>query len=95
MKYLKYYISTITLIAAFLICFLGESYPTIFFISFSLFIILGDIIIKENLKEQKFSHIFLLNFPMYLNFLILLLIVLCSLFVLSNTAENNFSNIFP
>ena len=93
MKYLKYYISTITLIVAFLICFLGESYPTIFFISFSLFIILGDIIIKENLKEQKFSHIFLLNFPMYLNFLILLLIVLCSIFVLSNTAENNFSNI--
>ena len=41
MKYLKYYISTITLFAAMYVCTLGTYYPTIFFIGFSLFIILA------------------------------------------------------
>ena len=92
-KYLKYYISTVTLIASFLICFLGEFYPTAFFIGFSLFIILGDVIMKEDVKKQKFSHIFLLNLPMYINFPILFFIVLCSVFVLGNSNDNSFSNI--
>ena len=92
MKYLKYYTSTLTLIASFLICFLGEFYPTAFFVGFSLFIILGDVIIKEDVEIKKFSHVFLLNFPMYLNLFILFFIVLCSVFVLSNAGENIFSN---
>ena len=51
MKYLKYYTSTLTLIASFLICFLGEYYPTAFFVGFSLFIILGDVILKEDVEK--------------------------------------------
>ena len=93
MKYLKYYIATITLILAFFLIFLGEYYPTIFFIGFSLFIIIGDMVVKEDVKEESFSHTILLNLPMYLNFGILMLVVLCSIFVLSGNEQNNFSKL--
>ena len=72
MKYLKYYISTITLIIAFHVCFLGEYFPTVFFCCFSLFIILGDLIVNEDSAEQNYSKPYLLDFPMYLNFPLLL-----------------------
>jgi len=92
MKYLKYYISTLTLILAIHICFLGEYYPTIFFMGFSLFIILGDLILKEDSAEEKYSKFYLLDLPMYLNFSLLTIIVLIAVFVLSNVPANAFAN---
>ena len=91
MKYLKYYISTLTLIASFLICFLGEFYPTAFCRVFLIYYV-RRYDCKEDVEIKKFSHVFLLNFPMYLNLFILFFIVLCSVFVLSNAGENIFSN---
>tara|TARA_B100000579_G_C22816338_1_gene848048 strand:+ start:389 stop:1552 length:1164 start_codon:yes stop_codon:yes gene_type:complete len=93
MKYLKYYISTTTLIIAFHICFLGQYYPTVFFCCFSLFIILGDMIVKEDSEEQNYSKPYLLDFPMYLNFPLLTIILLISTFVLSDAPQNAFTNI--
>ena len=90
MKYLKYYISTFTLIVAICTCFLGENYPTIFFIGFSLFIIIGDIIVKKDDVEQEYSKPYLLDIPMYLNFFLLSIIVFSSVFVLSDAAPGAF-----
>ena len=92
MKYLKYYISTFTLIMAIHICFLGEHYPTIFFIGFSLFIILGDIIMKKDHAEQEYSKPYLLDLPMYLNFFLLIFIVFISVFFLSDAVPGMFVN---
>ena len=93
MKYLKYYISTITLIIAFHVCFLGEYYPTIFFFCFSLFIILGDLVVSEDSIEQQYSKLYLLNLPMYLNFPLLTIILLISAFMLGDNPQNAFTNI--
>ena len=93
MKYLKYYISTITLIIAFHVCFLGEYYPTIFFFCFSLFIILGDLVVREDSAEQQYSKLYLLNLPMYLNFPLLTIILLISAFMLGDVPQNAFTNI--
>jgi len=92
MKYLKYYISTLTLITAIHACFLGEYYPTLFFVGFSLFIILGDMILREDSEEQRYAHTFLLDLPMYLNFIILTIIILMSVFVLSSAPTGLFAN---
>ena len=92
MKYLKYYISTLTLIIAVHICFLGEYYPMFFFVGFSLFIILGDLMLKEDSTETRYSKLYLLNLPMYLNFPLLTIIVLITVFVLGDAPSDTFIN---
>ena len=68
MRYLKYYISPLTLVLALYTCTLGSLYPTAFFVGFSLFIILGDIIIKEDLVEASHQNQFILNLPIEFNY---------------------------
>jgi len=94
MKYAKYYISTITLLAAIYICPRGEYYPTVFFIGFSLFIILGDMFIKEDDSERDYTNTFFLNLPMYINFPLLLILVMISVFILGEGQSNIFSELF-
>ena len=84
MKYLKYYISTLTLLIAIYVCSLGAFYPTIFFVCFSLFIILGDIIFKKDSIEGNYKYPLLLNLPMYINFPLLLFLVFMTVFSLGN-----------
>ena len=84
MKYLKYYISTLTLFIAIYVCSLGKFYPTIFFVCFSLFIILGDILFKKDTIEGNYKYPLLLNLPMYINFPLLLFLVFMTVFVLGN-----------
>ncbi len=90
LRYLKYYISTLTLILAIQICFIGEYYPTIFFICFSLFIILGDMILKQDSSEEKYSNEFLLNFPMYVNYPLLTLVLFLTISSFNSSSNNIF-----
>ena len=85
MRYLKYYISPLTLVLALYTCTLGSLYPTAFFVGFSLFIILGDIIIKEDLVEASHQNQFILNLPIYLNLPLILLLAFMTVFVLSSS----------
>jgi len=91
MKYLKYYISTVTIISAIYSCTLGAYSPTIFFIGFSFFIIIGDMFIGEDLSEQNYSFPFLLNLPIYINFSFLILFVLITVYMLGSESSNIFS----
>ena len=84
MQYLKYYISPLTLVLALYTCTLGPLYPTAFFIGISLFIILGDIMIKEDSMEASNQNQFILNLPMYINLPLILLLVFMTVFVISN-----------
>ncbi len=84
MKYLKYYISPATIIIAVYVSSLGTFYPTVFFIGFSLFIILGDIMIKDDSAEEDYNNVFLLNLPIYINFPLVLVLVYLTVFVLSS-----------
>ncbi|MFL3051769.1 MAG: alkane 1-monooxygenase [Candidatus Neomarinimicrobiota bacterium] len=87
MKYLKYFISPATLVVALFFILKGAYYPTAFLIGFSLFIILGDYFIKENLLEQLYKYPFLLNLPMYLNLPLLFVFISVSIFSLSNESS--------
>ena len=93
MKYFKYYISPITIILAIYACSLGSYYPTLFFIGFSLFIILGDIFVKKDANEDQYSHVYLLDLPMYINFPLLMILITITVFVLSNEPSNAFANV--
>ena len=86
MKYLKYYISPITIILAIYKCSSGAYHSTLFFIGFSLFIILGDIFVKEDANEDQYSHV-------YINFPLLMILVAITVFVLSNDPSIAFSDI--
>ena len=87
MKYLKYFISPATLVIALFFILKGAYYPTAFLIGFSLFIILGDYFIKENLLEQLYKYPFILNLPMYLNLPLLFVFISVSIFSLSNESS--------
>ncbi len=93
MKYLKYYISTLTLLLGILTCFRGEYYPSIFFLCFSLFIILGDMVLSEDKSEKSYSYPFLLNLPMYINFFLLIGIVFMAVSVLVDTPSHAFNSL--
>ena len=91
MKYLKYYISTLTLVVAIYVCTLGTNFPTIFFIGFSMFIILGDILLSHDDHERTYKNKFLLNLPMYINLPLLLLLLFIVVFILGENSSNAFS----
>ena len=92
MKYLKYYISTLTLVVAIYVCTLGTNFPTIFFIGFSIFIILGDILLSHDDHERTYKNTFLLNLPMYINLPLLLLFLFIVVFILGENSSNAFSS---
>lgn len=77
-KYLKYYISTLTLILAIYLITQGSYYPTFFFIGFSLFIILGDYLIQEDDIKDSYSFPVMLNLPIYINFIFLFIFIIIS-----------------
>ena len=93
MKYLKYYISPITIVLAIYTCSSGAYHSTLFFIGFSLFIILGDIFVREDANEDQYSHVYLLDLPMYINFPLLMILVAITVFVLSNDPSIAFADI--
>ena len=88
-KYLRYYISTLTLILGIYLCLAVQNGPTILFLGFSLLIILGDILISEEDAEFEYSYPFLLNLPMYINLPLLVLFLSMTISLLSQSASQN------
>ena len=86
MKYLRYYISSVTLCVGLYLCLAVQHGPTILFLGFSLLIILGDLIIKEEDSRFSYSFPFLLNLPMYINLPLLILFLLVTIGLLSQSA---------
>ena len=86
MKYLRYYISTLTLCVGLYLCLAVQHGPTILFLGFSLLIILGELIIKEEDSRFSYSFPFLLNLPMYINLPLLILFLLVTTGLLSQSA---------
>ena len=84
LKYLKYYIPGLTSILFIVILLMGENYPTYFLIGFSLFIIVGDIILPRDKEIEKFSYPSLLNLSIYINLPILFIVVLLVVSIFSH-----------
>ena len=84
MKYLKYYLSTLLIICAIIIIPLGTYYPTMFFIAYSLFIMLGDLFLPQDLSTQKYNYRRIVNLPIYINLFFLLIFIIEILFITGN-----------
>ena len=54
LKYLKYFLPSITAIAFIKVILMGEWYPTVFLINFSLLLIFGDLIMPRDTKFKIF-----------------------------------------
>ena len=93
-KYLKYFTPTFFLILSIYMCSIGSYYPTIFFVSFSLLVILGDIILGKDENVEKFSYPGILNFSLYLNLPFLFILVFLVIFIFSNHNPSWLINIF-
>ena len=86
MKYLRYYISTLTLIIGLFLCLGVQNGPTILFVGFSLLIIIGDILLKEEDSRFNYSFPFFLNLPMYINLPLLILFLIVTITLFSQSA---------
>ena len=86
MKYLRYYISTLTLIIGLFLCLGVQNGPAILFVGFSLLIIVGDILLKEEDSRFNYSFPLFLNLPMYINLPLLILFLLVTISLLSQSA---------
>ncbi|MBL52149.1 MAG: hypothetical protein CMG57_09355 [Candidatus Marinimicrobia bacterium] len=87
LKYLKYYIPGITSILFILILLMGENYPTYFLIGFSIFLIIGDLILPRDKEIQKFSYPILLNLSIYINLPIIFILVLLIVSIFSHNVS--------
>ena len=65
-----------------------------FFISFSLFIILGDLFLKKDIYFQKYSYPRLINFPIYINFPLLIIYIIQVTIVFGNQENIWLINVF-
>ena len=92
-KYLKYFISPLTLFLSIYICSMGNYYPTIFLVTFSLIVILGDIFLGENnfVEEYKFPKI--LNVALYVNLPLLFGLIFLFFIVFGNLHQIWINNI--
>ena len=87
LKYLRYLISPITIIVALYIFSFGRYYPTIFIIAFSLYMVLGDRYLCDDLSTHKYSYPSVLNLILYLNLPILMFFILIVILVLGNNSS--------
>ena len=85
LKYLKHFLPAFTGIIYVIIISMGEYYPTIFLIGFSLILIIGDQMLPRDKKIQHFSYPSILNLSIYINLPILLILVLLVMSFLSHT----------
>lgn len=87
LKYLKYYLSTFLLLLTIYICATGTYAPTLFFIGFSLFIIIGDTYLGKDVTLHKYSYPFVINLPIYINFFLLSILIGMLAFIFGNRSS--------
>ena len=85
LKYCKYFIPAVTGILFIIFILLGQNYPTYFFITWSLFLFIGDYVLPRDKDIEQFSFPAILNFSIYIN----LPILFCLIFLIVSVFGNN------
>tara|TARA_B100000029_G_scaffold80562_1_gene71841 strand:- start:74 stop:1243 length:1170 start_codon:yes stop_codon:yes gene_type:complete len=93
-NYLKYFISPLTMLIAVYMISLGEYYPMIFLLSYSLFMILGDSLMGKDVSSYSYSYPRILDFALYLNLPLLLIFIFMVVALLSPTISPFMVSIF-
>ena len=66
---------------------MGNHAPTVFFISISFLIIMGDIYLGKDVTIEKYSYPYLINFPIYINLLLLMILVTMVVYIFGNQSS--------
>jgi len=85
LKYFKHFLPCLSAILYLAAISMGEYYPVIFLIGFSLFLVIGDYILPRDKNIQQFSYPSILDSSMYINLPILSIVVILTISILSNT----------
>lgn len=93
-KYFKFFIPSLTVVLAMYICTIGSYYSMLFFISFTLFIILGDIFLTEDVALKKYTYPGVLKISLYICLPILFIFISIVVFAFSNYSSPWFLDIF-
>jgi len=92
LKYLKYYVPAFTGILTILVFLRGSYYPTLFLITFSLFVIIGDLIFPRDKNKQQFTYHSILDFSIYVNLPILFTLIFLVVSFFSNNLSDWYIN---
>ena len=84
-KYLQYFASPLTLFLAIYFCSQGAHYPTLFFVGFSLLVILGEVFLGKNEVIDKYQYPNVLNFALYINLPLLFALLFFTICIFSNS----------
>ena len=87
-KYFKFFIPALTVVLAMYICTIGSYYSTLFFVSFTLFVILGDIFLSKDVTLKKYTYPGVLKLSLYICLPILFIFI--SIFV-GNIGNSQYS----
>ena len=93
-KYLKFFIPALTVVLAMYICTIDSYYSTLFFISFTLFVILGDLFLSKDVTLKKYTYPSVLKLSLYICLPILFIFISIVVFAFSNYSYQWFVDIF-
>ena len=93
LKYFKHFLPCLSAILYLAAISMGEYYPVIFLIGFSLFLVIGDYILPRDKNIQQFSYPSILDSSMYINLPVLSIVVILTISILSNTLSQWHINI--
>jgi len=74
-KYLKFSAAPLTILIATYFAYLGDNYIWYFFLGFTLFIMIGDLIGGDDITVENYKYPFILNLMLYFNLPLLILLI--------------------
>ena len=91
LKYLKFSIGPLMLLTSIYIAYLGEgNYIWYFFLTFTTFIMLGDILLGSDITTEDYKYPFFLNLMLYLTLPLLIVLFAVSIYVIDGQSVVSF-----
>jgi len=90
LKYLKFSLAPLTIVTAIFFALLGGNYIWYFFIGFSSFIVIGDIIFGEDNSVDEYKYPLFLNLMLYLSLPLLVVLISVMISVIDNQSITSF-----
>ena len=90
LKYLKFSLAPLSIITAIFFALLGGNYIWYFFIGFSSFIVIGDIVFGEDTSVDEYKYPLFLNLMLYLNLPLLVVLISVMISVIDSQSITSF-----
>ena len=90
LKYLKFSLAPLTVLVSIYFAFLGGNYIWYFFLSFTALIMIGDVVVGEDVSVEEYKYPFFLNLMLYLNLPLLLALMAVMIYVIDQQTTVSF-----